>query len=221
MVKEAILFDAQFSTKDGQKIVDLIKKRKRELKQIVITPGDPDYYFGLEPIVKAFPNINVMATPDAKLALWKPKLRDSAPKKIIVPKVTTEKMLTLDGERIEWRSPNACAVYLSIPASKVIFGGVGIDSGIHLFTADTQTRVSRQAWMNTLQEMEELNAKTVIPGHYMGIWVIDQERIMPFSLRLTIYKILKKRYRIIKMRPVLFAPWKRNTQNWRNEAPLS
>ena len=53
---EAILFDAQFSPKDGAKLVEMIKSRGKTLKAIVITSGDPDFYFGLEPIVKAFPD---------------------------------------------------------------------------------------------------------------------------------------------------------------------
>ena len=61
--KEAILFDAQFSTKDSEKLVQLIRTSGKTLKAIVITSGDPDFYFGLEPLVKAFPGVKVLATP--------------------------------------------------------------------------------------------------------------------------------------------------------------
>ncbi|VTM90043.1 Arsenate reductase and related proteins, glutaredoxin family [Raoultella ornithinolytica] len=53
---EAVLFDAQFSVKDGEKLVDMIRKSGKKLSRIVITSGDPDFYFGLEPLVKAFPD---------------------------------------------------------------------------------------------------------------------------------------------------------------------
>lgn len=56
----------------------MIKKRNKDLKMIYITAGDPDYYFGLQPLLNAFPNVKVMASPatvehieatkDAKLA---------------------------------------------------------------------------------------------------------------------------------------------------------
>ncbi len=59
---EAVLFDAQFSVKDGEKLVEMIKKSGKKLTRIVITSGDPDFYFGLEPLVKAFPDVNVVAT---------------------------------------------------------------------------------------------------------------------------------------------------------------
>lgn len=47
--KEAILFDAQFSTKDGEQLVQMIRASGKTLKAIVITSGDPDFYFGLQP----------------------------------------------------------------------------------------------------------------------------------------------------------------------------
>ena len=92
---EAVLFDAQFSVKDGEKLVEMIKKSGKKLTRIVITSGDPDFYFGLEPLVKAFPDVNVVATAEvvkhinatkaAKLAYWGPQMKDGAPKQVYVP----------------------------------------------------------------------------------------------------------------------------------------
>ena len=39
---EAVLFDAQFSVKDGEKLVEMIRKNGKPLSRIVITSGDPD-----------------------------------------------------------------------------------------------------------------------------------------------------------------------------------
>jgi glyoxylase-like metal-dependent hydrolase (beta-lactamase superfamily II) len=44
------------------KLVEMIKKSGKKLTRIVITSGDPDFYFGLEPLVKAFPDVKVVAT---------------------------------------------------------------------------------------------------------------------------------------------------------------
>ncbi len=63
---EAVLFDAQFSVKDGEKLVEMIKKNGKPLSRIVITSGDPDFYFGLEPLVKAF-----------RRRRWSPRRRSS------------------------------------------------------------------------------------------------------------------------------------------------
>lgn len=175
---EAILFDAQFSTLDGEKLAEMIKKSGKKLKEIVITSGDPDFYFGLEPIVKAWPDVKVVATPavvkhiqqthDAKLKYWGPQMKQGAPDKVYVPEVTHQTRFSVDGEVLELRHPEQYAAYIWIPSSRTILGGTAISSGIHVWTADTQTVQSRAAWRNILTEMQTLNAKSVIPGHYLG-----------------------------------------------------
>ncbi len=143
---EAVLFDAQFSVKDGEKLVEMIKKNGKPLSRIVITSGDPDFYFGLEPLVKAFPQAEVVATPEvvkhiaatkaAKLAYWGPQMKDGAPTQVYVPQALEANSFTA------W--------------------------GMHLWTADTQTPASRQQWRNTLDQMIALHPQRVIPGHYLG-----------------------------------------------------
>lgn len=175
---EAMLIDAQFSTKDGEKLVQMIKASGKKLTQIVITSGDPDFYFGLEPIVKAFPDVKIVATPEvvkhiaatkaAKLAYWGPQMKDGAPQQLYVPQVTQATRFTLDGETLELRHANDYAAYLWIPANKAILGGTGVASGIHVWTADTQTPAIRQQWRKVLTEMQQLQPKVVIPGHYLG-----------------------------------------------------
>lgn len=176
--KEAILFDAQFSTKDSEKLVQLIRTSGKTLKAIVITSGDPDFYFGLEPLVKAFPGVNVLATPhvvdhiratkEAKLQFWGPQMKDGAPTSLTVPQATTQTQFTVDGETLELRHPNDYAAYVWIPANRAIIGGTGIASGIHVWTADTQSSAERTAWRNVLSEMQQLHPTQVIPGHYIG-----------------------------------------------------
>lgn len=176
--KEAVLFDAQFSVKDGEQLVKLINSRGKTLKEIVITSGDPDFYFGLEPLVKAFPQAKVVAskavvdhinaTKDAKLAFWGPQMKDGAPTKIIVPQATTATRFTVDGETLELKHAGDYAAYVWIPANKAILGGTGIASGIHVWTADTQTPTVRQGWMKVLSEMQALKPQQVVPGHYLG-----------------------------------------------------
>lgn len=175
---EAILFDAQFSTQDGEKLVEMIKKSGKKLKEVVITSGDPDFYFGLEPIVKAWPDVKVVAAPavvkhiqqthDAKLKYWGPQMKQGAPDKVFVPEVTQQTRFSVDGEVLELRHPEQYAAYVWIPSVRTILGGTGLASGIHVWTADTQTVKSRAEWRHILTEMKTLNATNVIPGHYLG-----------------------------------------------------
>lgn len=175
---EAVLFDAQFSVKDGEKLVALIRDSGKKLTRIVITSGDPDFYFGLEPLVKAFPNAEIVATPavvthikatrDAKLAYWGPQLKEDAPHQLYTPKPLSEMRFTIDGEAVEIKHPQSYAAYVWIPANKAILGGTGVASGIHIWSADTQTVTRRKEWRSVLKEMQAEKPQTVIPGHYLG-----------------------------------------------------
>ncbi|QXB53315.1 Vmh family MBL fold metallo-hydrolase [Aeromonas sp. FDAARGOS 1415] len=176
--KEAILIDAQFGVNDGQALVELIKQSGKKLTTVYISGGDPDFYFGLEPIKAAFPDVKVLAsqhvvdhikqTKDAKLAYWGPILGKQAPKTLIVPQVMTASHLTLEGERIEIKEMNTPNAYLWAPAIKTAFGGVPVYSGVHVWMADSQSKAARTEWVNALDRMLALKPKRVIPGHFLG-----------------------------------------------------
>lgn len=175
---EAVLFDAQFSVKEGDKLVDMIRRSGKKLTRIVITSGDPDFYFGLEPVVKAYPGVEIVATPavvehikatqDAKLAYWGPQLKGDAPHKLYTPKALSNMRFAIDGETVEIKHPESYAAFVWIPANRAILGGTGVASGIHVWTADTQTASRRNEWRSVLKEMQTLKPTTVIPGHYLG-----------------------------------------------------
>ncbi|WP_439841929.1 Vmh family MBL fold metallo-hydrolase [Aeromonas taiwanensis] len=176
--KEAILVDAQFGVNDGQALVELIKQSGKKLTTVYISGGDPDFYFGLEPIKAAFPDVKVLAsqhvvdhikqTKDAKLAYWGPILGKQAPKTLIVPQVMTASHLTLEGERIEIKEMNTPNAYLWAPSIKTAFGGVPVYSGVHVWMADSQSKAARTEWVNALDRMLALTPERVIPGHFLG-----------------------------------------------------
>lgn len=175
---EAVLFDAQFSVKDGEQLADKIRRSGKTLNKIVITSGDPDFYFGLQPLVKAFPDAKVVATQkvvdhikatkDAKLAFWGPQMKDGAPTTLVVPQVIASTTFMVDGEKIDIEQPDSYAAYVWIPSAKTILGGTGVSWGIHVWTADTQSKESRQQWQQTLDSMAAHKPERVIPGHYLG-----------------------------------------------------
>lgn len=55
--------------------------------------------------------------------------------------------------------------YLWVPSLGAIFGGVMVFSGLHVWTADTQTKESRAAWMKALDAMAARNPTVVVAGH--------------------------------------------------------
>ena len=176
--KDAILFDAQFSLSDGQALVNMIKESQKTLTMIYITAGDPDYYFGLQPLLKAFPNVKVVSSPsivehikdtkDAKLEHWGPILGDDAPTKLFEPQPSEQTTFSLEGQDIEVKKMGTYQAYMWIPSLKTVFGGVSLTSGMHVWTADTQTEQARGAWVQSLENMKTLNPERVLPAHYLG-----------------------------------------------------
>ncbi|EOB4961055.1 MBL-fold metallo-hydrolase Vmh [Vibrio vulnificus] len=175
--KEAILFDAQFSTTEGKALVELIRQSGKELTTVYITGGDPDFYFGLQPIVEAFPQVKIKATAtivdhinhtkDQKIGYWGPILGEGVPSQLYVPEVYNGDIL-LEGEKIELKEAGTHNAYYWIPSLKTALGGVSTYSGIHVWMADSQTKEERLEWVASLDRMKQLKPKRVIPGHYLG-----------------------------------------------------
>ncbi|MEB0207582.1 MBL fold metallo-hydrolase [Pseudomonas sp. CCC3.1] len=179
--KDAILVDAQFAKGQAQQLVDKIRASGKHLTTIYISHGDPDYYFGLETLTKAFPEANVLATAptvehinqtkDAKLAFWGPKMGADVPNQLIVPQVMQGNTLELEGHELDVvgltsRQPERTFVW--IPSLKAVVGGVVVADNLHVWMADTQTPQSHRQWLGTLKRIASLQPKIVVPGHYLG-----------------------------------------------------
>ncbi|CAN7395880.1 MBL fold metallo-hydrolase [Mesorhizobium sp. LjRoot246] len=178
---EALLIDGGFTYPDGRALADVIKTTGKKLTTIYITQSDPDYYFGLKPVRDAFPEAKVIAASatleaikgnvDKKLAVWGPQLKENGPQAlsdIVLPEAFDGATLSVDGETVEIVNAEeglANRRYLFVPSLNAVFGGVMIFSGVHVWTADTQTRESRAAWVKTLEAIAARKPAVVVPGH--------------------------------------------------------
>ena len=61
---EALLVDAGFTRADGHRIVAEVLDSGKTLTRVLITAGDPDFYFGAEVIADAFPERSFLAPAD-------------------------------------------------------------------------------------------------------------------------------------------------------------
>ena len=177
--KDAVLVDAQFSTVDAQKLVDLIKASGKRLTTVYISHGDPDFYFGLVTLTTAFPEAKVLAAPQTiahiketsagKLQFWGPKLGAGAPSRIVVPEPIQGNQIELEGNELEivgLDGPTPDRSFVWIPSLKTAIGGISVFAGEHVWMADTQTPQSHADWLTTLDRIAALKPDTVIPGHF-------------------------------------------------------
>lgn len=176
---DALLIDAQFSTKDAAKLVEMVRASGKRLATIYISCGDPDFYFGLTTIKAAFPDAAIVATQPvidhiqksytAKLKVWTPVLGDGAPKDVVIPSALRSNTLTLEGETLEIVGLDSALpdrTFVWIPAIKTVIGSVPVFGDEHVFLADTQTPQSHAAWLATLDKILALQPTTVVPGHF-------------------------------------------------------
>lgn len=175
---EAVVVDAAFTRADGHRIVAEVLDSGKQLTTVVITAGDPDFYFGAEVIADAFPDAVFLAPADViehihhsyegKLQTWA-HLGANLPTRLVEIATLTESTLTVDGATIEVRRGSDLlgdrAWYLFDPATRSIFGGVLLFEGLHVWTADTATPELRAEWVRVLDELEALEPTFVVAGH--------------------------------------------------------
>jgi glyoxylase-like metal-dependent hydrolase (beta-lactamase superfamily II) len=178
--QDAILLDGGFTLPFGRAIAKAIKATGKRLTTIYVSRNDPDYYFGLGPIVEDFPKAEVLAKPvtveainanvEKKLEVWRSQLGDSGPQvlaDVIIPEASGTTSLLLEGNRIEIiEVPDMFdRRYIWVPSLMAVFGGALINSGIHVWLADTPTPEARAAWVRALDAIAVRDPLIVIPGH--------------------------------------------------------
>ena len=174
---EALVVDAAFTRADGHRIVAEVLDSGKRLTTVVITAGDPDFYFGAEVIADAFPEAVFLAPADViehiqhsyqgKLQAWA-HLGPNLPTRLVDITPLTEPTLTVDGTTIEVRRGSDLlgdrAWYLFEPASRSLFGGVLLFEGLHVWTADSATPELRAEWIRVLTTWRPSSRRTSSPA---------------------------------------------------------
>jgi glyoxylase-like metal-dependent hydrolase (beta-lactamase superfamily II) len=175
---EALVVDAAFTRADGHRIVAEALDSGKRVTTVVITAGDPDFYFGAEVVADAFPDAVFLAPADViehiqhsyegKLQAWA-HLGVNLPTRLVDFDTLTAPTLTVDGTTIELRRGSDQlgdrAWYLFEPESRSLVGGVLLFQGLHVWTADSATPELRAEWVKVLNDLEALEPAYVVAGH--------------------------------------------------------
>ncbi|WP_030437659.1 MBL fold metallo-hydrolase [Actinoplanes subtropicus] len=169
---DALLVDAGFTRADGHRLVAAVLDAGKRLTTVVISHGDPDFYFGAEVVADAFPDAVFVATPhtiehiqhsyEGKLKAWA-ALGPNLPTRLVDLRPLTGD-LTLEGHGFELRG-GPDRQYLWQPEHRAVLGGVLLFQHEHVWVADTPTPEERAAWIGQLDQMAALDPELVVPGH--------------------------------------------------------
>jgi glyoxylase-like metal-dependent hydrolase (beta-lactamase superfamily II) len=172
----ALLVDAGFTRADGHRLAAKVLDSGKTLTTVFVSHADPDYYWGAEVLVDAFPHAKLVATApvietigkkyDSKLKAWEP-VGVNRPTRLVDLEPLTD-AVELEGHRFELRGGHPAIPdrhYLWQPEAQAILGGVLVFGDEHVWTADTPSPEQRAAWIGLLDEMAALQPKLVVPGH--------------------------------------------------------
>ncbi|AJT42027.1 MBL fold metallo-hydrolase [Psychromicrobium lacuslunae] len=187
---DALVVDAAFTRADGHRIVAAVLDSGKTLRTVLVTAGDPDFYFGAEVIADAFPSAQFVAPADViehiqhsyqgKLAAWA-HLGANLPTRLVEIQTWQGDALELEGVQLELRQASELLAdrswYLFEQQSKSLLGGVLLFGGLHVWTADTATPELRAEWVRVLDELEALNPEFVVAGHRLAGSETDQTAI--------------------------------------------
>ena len=177
--KDAALIDAQFQKQYAEQVVKEIENMKKNLKYVFVSYHDPDYYFGLNVIHKAFPEAKIISTAqtaylieaskDMKLDVWKKQLGTDAPDTLIVPEVV-DTLPAIEGNALEvkYSKDDSAHPFVWIPSLKAIVGGGSVTEGGHIWMADTQGDKGIERWQQVISAMKQLEPATVVPAHFIS-----------------------------------------------------
>lgn len=178
--REAILVDTVATLDDAEKLADWIEASGKVLTTIYITHGHLDHFLGTASLLDRFPGARVVATEEtAQLiqaeaksgearAAYAPLFADEIGSTVVVPEILVGERLDLEDHEViavpAGQSDVSHSSYVHVPDLKAVIVGDIAYNDVHptLIDSDHETR---QAWIQTLAELQTLNPDIVVAAH--------------------------------------------------------
>jgi glyoxylase-like metal-dependent hydrolase (beta-lactamase superfamily II) len=196
--RNAVLVDALLTTSEGQRLAAWVDSAGRQLQAIFVTHGHADHFFGAGPVMRSFPEAELIAcdqqvvdeargqTTPAAMASWNSRFPEQLPQAPAVPSFTSSKEIDLEGCDLLFHTiggaDGALASIVHVPDRRVVCSGDIAYNNIHMWLWRS-TPGSRRTWLASLDAIAALEPETVVTGHKdpeapddAAIRVLDQSR---------------------------------------------
>lgn len=178
--EKAVLIDAQFTVSAATQLADIIEATGRRLETIFITHGHPDHYLGLEVFKSRFSDVQIFAHPQVKEVIEErgqnslDYFNSTAPagvfaSNVVVPEALEQDHIMLEGERINILEPmhgdTALISPVHVPSLDLLIAADIVFADTFVWTEENTESAAINLWRNSLDALEAIGAKTIIPGH--------------------------------------------------------
>jgi glyoxylase-like metal-dependent hydrolase (beta-lactamase superfamily II) len=179
--RDAVLVDPPLTMQQAGEVGDWIAASGRELRQIYITHGHGDHWFGAIPLLQRFADVTVRATEGTatlmaaqndsqfRARFWDRLFPGQLPGGDVDVAVVDAAGFELDGVALVpvevGHTDTDATTMLHVPEIGLLVAGDVVYNGVHLYLTESGGVGGIDEWLAALDTAERLNPVAVIAGH--------------------------------------------------------
>ena len=179
--RDAVLIDPALTATQAADVGDWIAASGRRLRQIYITHGHGDHWFGAIPLLQRFPGVTVQTTagtakiiaaqndPEFRAEFWDRVFPGQLPAGELDVSIVDEQGFELEGVALVpvevGHTDTDATTMLHVPDMGLLVAGDVVYNGVHLYLTESDGIAGIDEWLAALDTAEALRPATVIAGH--------------------------------------------------------
>jgi len=179
--RDAVLVDPPLTTIQAAEVGDWIAASGSRLRQIYITHGHGDHWFGAIPLLQRFSRVTVRATkgtaklmaaqndPDFRADFWDRVFPRQLPSGELDVSIVDEHGFEVDGAAFVpvevGHTDTDATTMLHVPDIDLLVAGDVVYNGVHLYLTESGGAAGIDEWLAALDTADALRAAKVIAGH--------------------------------------------------------
>ena len=178
---DAVLVDPPLTKTQATEVGDWIVASGRKLRQIYVTHGHGDHWFGAITLLQRFPDVSVLATegtrklmaaqnqPQFRADFWDQVFPGQLPTGEVDVCVVDADGFELEGVRLlpieVGHTDTDATTILHVPQTGLLVAGDAVYNGVHPYLTESGGVTGIDEWLAALDIAEALSPATVIAGH--------------------------------------------------------